>query len=207
MIQLLISTFLLDFLLYIYIIYKHDTSTLTHTDTNQKRMAVFYNTYQNPNDTSIARDIIYYQLKTINKSPLANSTVYYSRLGDLTQFPMIKCLNEGRRTCIELVAKEKGDEIETIQPLYEYCVQNHNDRVVYMHSKGSFTRSKSNRILMKILMKAITSEDCLLEMGRTNGYDCNTCSTQFNGFPVHYPGNMCKFFFFDSTTKLVFHGI
>lgn len=155
-------------------------------------MAVFYNTYQNPNDTAIAREIIYYQIKAINNSPLANSTVYYSRVGDLSKWPINKCLNEGSRECIELVAKEEGDEVETVQPLYEYCVNNQNDRVIYMHSKGSFTRSKSNRILMKILVKAITSEDCLLKMG-TNGYDCNTCSSQFNGFPLHYPGNMCKF--------------
>jgi len=38
-------------------------------------------------------------------------------------------------------------------------------------------------------MKAISSEECLIEMG-TNGMDCNTCSTQFQGFPAYYPGNM-----------------
>ena len=34
-------------------------------------------------------------------------------------------------------------------------------------------------------MKAITSTDCL-EMPPS----CNTCSSQFSGSPVHYPGNM-----------------
>ena len=160
------------------------------SENRSKQLAVFYNTYTNPNNTEHALEIIYAQLKVFNQSPLANSTVYYSRFGDLEfKWPINKCRNKGNRQCHEIVAREEGDEVETLQYLYDYCVSNQDHRVVYAHSKGTFTKNWNNRLLSKLLMKAVTSEECTVKMG-TNGMKCDTCSTQFSGFPAHYPGNM-----------------
>lgn len=154
-----------------------------------KKISVFFNTFQKVNDTGTSYEVIYDQVKTLNQGLLKNSTVYYSRFGDLKLWPTTKCVNKGNRECVEIAAKEDGDESITLQHLYNFCTKNLNDRVVYIHSKGTYTHSWNNRILKKILMKAVSSEACLRDMGN-NGMDCNTCSSQFAGFPAHYPGNM-----------------
>jgi hypothetical protein len=94
------------------------------------------------------------------------------------------------RTCLEIVAQPEGDEVLLLQPLHEYCVKNPLDRVIYIHSKGTSTRTASNDVLRNVLMKAVMSTECV-DMPATNNGTCNACSTQLEVFPgVHYPGNM-----------------
>jgi hypothetical protein len=157
----------------------------------ERKIAIFYNTYVNPKNTALGKSIIKSQLKRINSSlSLDNSTIYYSRFGHLEEkWPMSTCLHNRSRDCIAITEREEGDETDTLQYLYEYCRNNIENRVVYMHTKGSFTNSNANKILNEVLMKAITSNECLLKMG-TNGIDCNTCSSQFDGTFAFYHGNM-----------------
>lgn len=169
---------------------REKSSNLVGDNNNPRKFAVFFNTYTNPDETEYSFGIIYDILRRLNENPtLSNAPVYFSRFGDLNKWPVTKCENDGRRQCVEITAREEGDEILTIDYLYNYCRENTNHRVIYMHSKGSFTKSWNNRLLKNILVKAIFSDECLLEMG-TNGMDCNTCSSQFSGFPAHYSGNM-----------------
>lgn len=128
-------------------------------------------------------------MKRLNTGLLMNKTVYYSRFGNLENWPYTRCTNKGHRKCIEIAASETGDEVITLQYLYNFCKNNQNDRVVYIHSKGTHTKSWNNRMLKKVLMKAVSSGECLYQMG-TNEMKCNTCSSQLSGLPPHYPGNM-----------------
>ncbi len=162
---------------------------LTHKAGN-KTISVFFNTYQRLNDTSKESfTVIYDQMSSLNKGPLINSNIYYSRFGNLENWPYTKCLNKGHRECIEIAAAQNGDELITLDYLHKFCKKNTNDRVVYIHSKGTHTRSWNNRILKKVLMKAVQSKECLYKMGN-NGMTCNTCSSQLSALPPHYPGNM-----------------
>ncbi len=166
-------------------------ATETLLNKPKKNISIFWNTYQKLNDDSkTSYSVIYDQMKKINlASSVKSSTIYYSRFGDLTNWPYAKCKNKGNRECIQIAAAEEGDEVITLQFLHDFCAKNQEDRVVYLHSKGTHTHSWNNRILKNILMKATLSEECLDKMGR-NGMSCNTCSSQFSGFPAHYPGNM-----------------
>ena len=60
--------------------------------------------------------------------------------------------------------------------------------VLAMHSKGTFTSSEANDYLRDVLMKAITSDECV---GMPDSGACSSCSSKFSQFPFsHYAGNM-----------------
>ncbi len=187
---------------------------LPQTTKLNNRAAVFFNTFTKQGETKLSQSIILQQLKHIHNQPLLNNaTIYYTRFGDdtKTDFPMATCTNHNQRKCVELSSDEKnGDEMDTLQHLYEYCDrnENENDVVMYIHTKGAFTPSKENNILRNILMKAVTSDQCLSSISSISPISssttitdsstdlsqmlssCDTCSTQFHGIPAHYPGNM-----------------
>jgi hypothetical protein len=154
----------------------------------KQNIAIFYNTFVRLNGAQKTRGnrIIKEQLDMIDSQPLlANATVHYSRFGALD----IDWPGCGNRTCLEIVAQSEGDEVMTLQPLHEYCVKNPLDRVIYIHSKGTYTATVSNDVLRNVLMKAVTSEECV-GMPAKNG-TCNACSTQLTAMPfTSYPGNM-----------------
>ena len=152
----------------------------------KKKLSIFMNTFIQTNQTAKALDIVFDQLHRMRSQPLLDySTVYYGRIGDLQKWARSKCRNGGKRKCIQVAAQKEGDESITLEKLHDYCKLHQDERVIYIHNKGSYTKSHGNRILRNVLMKAITSTDCL-EMPSS----CNTCSSQFSGSPVHYPGNM-----------------
>lgn len=131
------------------------------------------------------RQIIKSQLDAIDQQPLlANATIYYSRFGYLAEkWPECK----GRK-CINLVSKEEGDESSTIQPLFEYCKANPFDKVMYIHSKGTFTPTTKNDALRNMLMKAVTSTECV---GMPSDGSCSACSSRNSAVPTnHFVGNM-----------------
>lgn len=185
------------------------------TSSTSSRIAIFFNTFSSINNTKNTNDIITSQLREINSQPLLDGApVYYTRVGDLDwEWPVSECVRgynndnindndnintnitspthgkthgNSRRQCTEIAAVPEGDEMLSLQPLYEYCVQHERDRVVYMHSKGTYTVSLQNNQLRTILMKAIMSNECLELPDK-----CDTCSTRFTFVPfLVYIGNM-----------------
>ena len=155
------------------------------------KTAIFFNTYLHPNRTIEGQAIIKNQLWRINNQPLLDNTdIHYTRFGDIntTSWPDLECVGGKKRRCHQIKAAEKGDEVVAIQALYEYCLQNKEDRVIYMHSKGTFTPNRANNSLRSLLMNAILSDECVT---MPNDESCSTCSTQLAPFPFFsYIGNM-----------------
>jgi hypothetical protein len=84
---------------------------------------------------------------------------------------------------------KKGDEVDTLQELWAYCSRHDThpgQKVVYLHSKGSFHRHEANDKLRVYLTKGALSEEC------SNMPDtCNICSSRFSPIPhPHTSGNM-----------------
>ena len=160
-------------------------------DTPQSNISIFFHTFSRSgaNNTQNAFDIVSSLLKMINKQPLlANSTIYYSRFGNLDwEWPLEECKGT-RRKCVEFASRPQGNELLTLQQLFEHCLGNQTDRVLYIHSKGTFTPTESNSCLRQVVMEGITSNDCL-QYGEAND-QCNTCSAQFHVHPTHFTGNM-----------------
>lgn len=176
---------------------KNKTMLVRRIDDPQKkigenRFAIFYNTFSpNGNDATHAKSIINSQLEEINSQPLLDqSPLFYTRIGDSSwEWPIRECQGNNNRLCKQIAAVPEGDEMITLTALYNYCrvAEHEQHKVVYIHSKGTYTRNTKNDQLRTILMRAVMSTECLEE--RTT--NCDTCSTRFMLFPIPcYMGNM-----------------
>ena len=81
-----------------------------------------------------------------------------------------------------------GGEVDALDLLHEYCTQNRNDRVFYIHSKGSFNPKPENHLLRRNLMKAVAfcvKESESLEQGHVCGMRTSPVPyPQVSGLPV-----------------------
>lgn len=144
-----------------------------------KNVSVFYNVFNH--DTELTLPIVREQLATVRSSPIsANITkLYYVTIGKSFHFPTCP-------ECHHLAHYDEGQENQTLQHLYDYCTANPSERVIYMHSKGSYHPSKANDKFRSFLMN-VFSEQCL----QMSTLSCNTCSVRFSPLPHHHsPGNM-----------------
>mmetsp|Transcript_3553 Transcript_3553/g.6710 ORF Transcript_3553/g.6710 Transcript_3553/m.6710 type:complete len:484 (+) Transcript_3553:74-1525(+) len=174
----------------------HYTEVANHMSKEQQDnqdIAVFYNTYIGINTTrSLA--IIEEQLKTLNaawgdlkkfkEGSVVSPKLYYSLFGNISNaFP--KC---GIMDCSPISVQFQGNELVTLQFLYECCTDNPMHHAIYIHNKGSFTISNTSELMRKVLMTAVTSMACLqTARDRT----CDSCSSQLLLYPtLYYPGNM-----------------
>jgi len=69
---------------------------------------------------------------------------------------------------------EKGWEPETLRLLWQHCKNHTNDKVVYIHSKGSFHPNNDNDLLRRFLAQGafLVSEEC-----SNLPSSCNACSS------------------------------
>lgn len=79
-----------------------------------------------------------------------------------------------------------GSESITLTAIYNYCKDNSDTLVIYIHSKGTFHRSDTNDKLRRFLTRGALSKNC------ENLPDtCNVCSSHISALPhLHTPGNM-----------------
>ena len=79
-----------------------------------------------------------------------------------------------------------ASEEVTLKSLWDYCRDNLNDKVIYLHSKGSFHENRDNEKLRGFMTRGAMSEACE-ELPDT----CNVCSSRMSPIPhPHTPGNM-----------------
>lgn len=82
---------------------------------------------------------------------------------------------------------EKASEMVTLQSLWEYCHDHPAERVVYIHSKGSFHDTEVNERFRRFLTFGAFSDECAAVPMSI----CNVCSSRFSPLPhPHTPGNM-----------------
>jgi hypothetical protein len=87
---------------------------------------------------------------------------------------------------IHLQHDKEGNEFESLGLLWDYCKSHLKQKIVYLHSKGTFHPSEQNDNLRRLLTRGVLSEEC------SNLPDiCNVCSFRMSPIPhVHTPGNM-----------------
>ena len=158
-------------------------------------IAIFYNVYIPPQRSAdhAAKNIVKEQLKQRDNSIVSNVPLYYVTIGrDIGEFE--NCSN-----CHRIKHYNEASEIETLSHLHEYCTTHQDEKVVYMHSKGSFHKGRHNDDFRHMLNKAIFSDDCLLlktppatnTTSAESSCKCNICSARFSPIPFHHmTGNM-----------------
>ena len=138
---------------------------------------VFYNLFvNNKKDASRVMDIVSEQKSFL--LPEYHKSFYVQSMGGVQ-------LNITNTTI--LGHRPKGNEVITLHSLWKFCKKNpQTEKVVYLHSKGSFHPKPKNTRLRKFLTAGALSEECALV-----GTQCNVCSTRFSPLPhPHTPGNM-----------------
>jgi hypothetical protein len=164
-------------------------------------IAVFYNVFLHPNasqrETDRVQGLAIYQLYFLK--PEIHYPVYVHSIGKELPSPILNTTHMEHHAT-------GGEEI-TLHHLWEYCKEHPHKAVVYLHSKGSYHDTFSNRFLRKFLTRGALSRDCAVAvngfgvrnrhrtMGETprgkDDMECNHCSTRFNPWPhPHTPGNM-----------------
>ena len=193
----------------------HGSTTARFADPNDatSKISIFYNVYLAPDRPHHGLSIVKEQLQSLRQptpnctsinstsihandissnsssSLLSTSTIYYTQIGHTATDMEPLC-----HPCTPLHKAATGSEQLTLQSMYEHCVAHKSHRVVYLHNKGSFTRSDLNNHLRRVLTLGVTSKECIerpIVPNRSDESYCNICSTQFSPFPIpHTVGNM-----------------
>lgn len=154
-------------------------STLKISPSNNKLIHIFYNLFVNDSDDSgrVLR-IFDEQARTLNPQ-LHDMNISINSIGfQLPYFP--KHLSREHH--------HEGGEDVTLRSLWEYCrsSDDHNAKVVYLHSKGSFHPNERNNRLRRFLTEGALSEECA-----NLPDDCDVCSSRMSTHPhPHTSGNM-----------------
>lgn len=149
---------------------------------DKRRVSIFYNIFISPANVTNGLRIVNEQLEARYKSALAAAPLYYTQIGAANV--SIDC----PPPCTRIRAVEEGNEVLTLQTLYEHCLSHPSELVVYIHNKGSFTETPQNEKLRRLLTQAVFSDECAA-MPPDSG--CDTCSARFKALPFFsMPGNM-----------------
>lgn len=154
--------------------------------------AIFYNAYINPNSINQSLQIVEEQLNKISASSHNSTSFFYNVLGyNLTENMLCSQLssngNQKPKQCKQINYYPSGDESITLQDVYEYCQVNPLSAVVYLHDKGSFHPTGSNRRIRKVATASALSDACHYFPPEK----CNLCVNKFQFLPNHHtPGAM-----------------
>jgi hypothetical protein len=116
---------------------------------------------------------------TIGPSDLLTETEMNDPSKFCGMYPNIHCRHLGHFT--------EGSEAYTLEQLRQHCVGHPSERVVYLHSKGSFHPRELNEGWRKALTFAATTKECVDPPDDS----CSVCGILFyTQFTTFVPGNM-----------------
>ena len=139
------------------------TQEITNTNITITEGPIFYNAYVpiGDNKTKNAIKIIKEQLNERNKTS-CGSSIIYTLIGNKDVDPIIQ--QECQPNCTQRAFLPSGNEVDTLQGLWEHCQDHPTDIVTYIHDKGSFHPSGSNSAARRVGTKAaLTCRGLLLD--------------------------------------------
>jgi hypothetical protein len=174
---------------------------------NNNNIPIFYNLYvANASDADRVFKFVTEQLSLRDPTihyPIFVNTIGYNnnnnnnnRDGDFTSKLSTKISN-----VIHLQHYDDANEKVTLQALWEYCNKVTNNtsttkpasskKVVYLHSKGSYSSTEENEKLRWFLSLGALSKECSRISSLPSTLPCNVCSSRFSPIPhPHTSGNM-----------------
>ena len=152
-------------------------------DEHDAPIPVFYNVF-----TKSARDIprVISIVREQFSQLLPRHEVLISSIGTPIASEITKIKTNSRFTTELMQHNAEGFEFLTLSRLWQHCKDNPTDKVVYLHSKGSFHPSKKNDNLRQFITRGTLSEECA-----NAPPSCNVCSTRMSPMPhPHTSGNI-----------------
>lgn len=157
-------------------------------------ISIFYNVYVPKSSPGRSFEIVREQLGQFDMSDAArlsgnNLTVYYTTIEFVNATKRVQelCQERANLTCRHLEHFDKGFEEVTLQKLHEYCSlpEHENERVVYLHNKGSYHNNRDDWRRHGTL--GAMHQDCVRPPDDT----CNLCAIHVSYIPsVQQHGNM-----------------
>ncbi len=120
----------------------------------------FYQLYGGANSSTALDPIVAEQLESLRSSGLAAASkkIVWTYVGDqFATYRLPSQPSEGKTYEKSAASASTGTEELSLTNLYQHCLSNRDDKVFYIHSKGSFTTTPANTVLRQNHMKAITS--------------------------------------------------
>jgi len=159
------------------------------TNTVEIDRAIFYNIFIPP-DGDYALSVVAEQLGQYSNSKAGSrSSINYMLIGNTDAAGDLHrlCETHNTGTCQLLQAVEQGDEVLTLEALYDYCQEHPLSLVKYLHNKGSFHPSPENTAFRNLLTKSVFSDECQdIPID-----ECTVCAARFAPLPhTHFTGNM-----------------
>lgn len=174
-------------------------AAMNMVNTSATSFAVFYHVYIPSNEgedgVQNALRIVEEQIGQIGNSYAGSAlkeqtVVHYSTIGsqavNSSQFDAICEMNN--LDCQHMQHLDEGDEEATLQRLHGYCQNHEAERVIYMHSKGTYHNRPDgdNERWRRIMTEAVTSELCVNPLDDS----CNLCGLIFyTQWTMFMPGN------------------
>jgi hypothetical protein len=152
---------------------------------NSNRLGpIFYNIFIPENDTAKQENalrIVKEQMQQrMLSEPSLQSPVWYTLVGSAN---MTGC----QPNCREISRVSQGDEVNTLQALWEYCQDHPEQLVTYLHDKGSFHFTEHNEHTRRAATKSAL--DCRIEMAKRSDMSTyNVCA----GTMIILPQYLCK---------------
>jgi hypothetical protein len=153
-----------------------DNPTFLESTTPPTHIPVFYNVYvANRTEHDRVQHLVMDQLSYLKSY---HHPVFVHTIGYPLSIPNTTLL-EHHTTASEHV---------TLHSLWDYCQSHPQDKVVYLHSKGSLRVTRSNDRLRQLSTLGALSDECATH---TDNIVSNLCSYRISPFPhPHVPGNM-----------------
>jgi hypothetical protein len=163
-------------------------NTLPEQYSTKNRKVIFYHIYLPGGSSSAnALRIVDEQLQQMQNK---NVVLLYNTVGVegvLSQQQMNTWCLQYQIVCHHLQHYSNGNEEITLTSAFNFCRENEDRRIGYVHNKGSFHFSVMNENWRKIMTEALVREECW----NTLKNNCNTCGVFFTADKgIYFAGNV-----------------
>ena len=166
--------------------------------TKHPRINVFYHTFSGPTEENrnLTQRIVSEQMSYIgaasNRSQEYEWILRYRSVGEQSaanpDFMNDKCDEYSNLKCEYQGHAKSGHEETTLNQMRDFCIENPDELVVYLHSKGALHDFDMNTRWRGPLTVAAVHHSCLEALVEDT---CNTCGLQFYAaWAPMFPGNM-----------------
>ncbi|KAG7352387.1 hypothetical protein IV203_008435 [Nitzschia inconspicua] len=156
------------------------TSLATEIIDQPSKIPIFYNLYVNPDnasDITRVRDLVSEQLAILATERY--SPIFVQSIGQPMYVPNTMLLGH----------HPNGTEVLTLHSLWEFCQENYDKTVLYLHSKGSYHPRHENDPLRRFLTFGAVHGTS--KQGNKIPDFCDVVSARFSPYPhPHTSGNM-----------------
>jgi len=154
---------------------------------NRDGITVFYHIFtSNKGDFPRVMGLVHEQLSQLK--PEIHNRIFVNTFGHPFTLRVLKSMATPEKTKNIIIRRQgkRAAEFVTLSDVWNYCQRRPNEKVIYLHSKGSFRPTPTNKLFRQALTYSALSHECAHLPDA-----CDLCSLRMSPFPYTHPtGNM-----------------